>query len=229
VSLFFNRKSEEPSPSSGSPSTALIVAPSRGDASNSRISSPAASFPAPKASDLERQIRAVTWQHMSPQLAHAANLSLPELIDWTSGVTRLSTPQIEALARKMGLLDTPVTGVDAIRARLNVALKKRPDFTAHIEWPRGQKGEEELRAFAAGEDCLTLDELNKLAKEFWGLNFELDPETLLLRSTNTHATSLGCGPAPYTGGSNVPGINEKMIQSLQARRKELQTREANAG
>jgi hypothetical protein len=176
---------------------------------------------APKASELERQIRAVIWQHMSPALAHAAALSLPELIDWTSGVSRLTTPQIEALARKIGLIDTPVTDVDRIRARLNVELKKAQGF-GRLDWPGGAKGEDDLRGFIAGENCLTYDELNRLAKEFWGRNVELDRETAMLKSTAAPATPMGRGPDPWMGGSNVPAINEKVILSLQTRLRELE-------
>ena len=81
---------------------------------------------APKASrELEREIRREIWQHISPDLARSAGLSLPELIDWISGAARLSTPQIEAIARKMGLLDSPETGVDAIRKALVARMKRR--------------------------------------------------------------------------------------------------------
>jgi hypothetical protein len=149
---------------------------------------------APKATDLERQIRSQIWTCISPDLARAAGLSLPELIDWVSRVTRLSMAQVEALARKMGLLTTPRTGVDVIRDRLRAAMKKRLDFAAHIDWPRGQKGEEELRAFANGEDgALTYPEMGMLVREFCGSFVELDPQSLALKSTSPPATPL-CAP-----------------------------------
>jgi hypothetical protein len=127
-----------------------------------------------KASDLEREIRSVIWQHIGPDLARSANLSLPELIDWVSGVSRLSNPQIEALARKIGLLDTQETGVDIIRARLVAMMRERPTFD-WLDWPGGAKGEDHLRDFAAGANgVLTVKELNCLAREFFG-QVELDP------------------------------------------------------
>jgi hypothetical protein len=151
---------------------------------------------APKAGELEKQIRSVIWQHIGPELARSANLSLPELIDWISGATRLSNPQIEALARKMGLLDTPETGVDVIRARLQAVMRKRPTFD-WLEWPGGGKGEENLRDFAAGANgVLTVKELNFLAREFFG-KVELDPQTAMLRSNSPAPTSMGRGPDPY--------------------------------
>jgi hypothetical protein len=124
-------------------------------------------------------------------------LSLPELIDWVSGVSRLSTPQIEALGRKMGLIDTPYTGVDLIRDRLRIAMKKRAGSLAYLEWPGGGKGEDNLRAFVAGENCLTFDEMSRLAREFFGKNISLDPQTAMLRSDNTAAASMGVGPPPF--------------------------------
>jgi hypothetical protein len=206
VNLF--RKSE-PAPAAGGPSTAVAL-----------YQPPVQPSAAPKASDLERQIRAVIWQHISPVLAHAAGLSLPELIDWTSGVSRLTTPQIEALARHIGLIDTPVTGIDKIRARLVVELKRAQGF-GRLDWPGGGKGEDDLRSFIAGENCLTYGELNRLAKEFWQ-NVELDPETAELKSTAPPATSVGVRPPQWTSGSNVPWINEKAISRLQTRLRQLE-------
>ena len=179
---FFAKKAVEPP----APALAQLPAPS----------GPAiSSLPAPKATDLERDIRANIWGHISPGLAHAAGLSLPELVDWVHGVTRLSTPQIEALARRMGILDTPETGVDAIRARLVAVMRKRPTFE-WLDWPARGRGEDDLRAFAAGENCLTLAELNLLAKEFYG-KAEIDPQTAMLRSTAPEPTSMGRPPDPY--------------------------------
>ena len=157
---------------------------------------------------------------MSPALAHAAGLSLPELIDWVSGATRLSTPQIEAIARKMGLIDTPVTGVDKIRARLVVEMKRAQGF-GRLEWPGGGKGEDDLRSFVAGDNCLTYQDLNRLAQEFWQ-NVELDPETAELKSTAPPATPMGLVPGPWANGSNVPAINAKVVLSLQTRLRQLE-------
>ena len=152
---------------------------------------------APKASDLEKEIRSVIWQHISPELARTANLSLPELIDWISGVSRLSTPQIEALARKIGLIDTPETGIDRIRAKLVAMVRRRPTF-AWLDWPGGGRGEDNLRDFAAGANgVLTLNELNSLAREFWGKYAELDQQTLMLKSTAPAPEPLGRGPDPH--------------------------------
>ncbi len=174
---------------------------------------------APKASDLEREIRREIWQHMSPQLAHSAGLSLPELIDYVSGAARLSTVQVEALARHMGIIKTPPTDIDKIRARLNVELKKALGFS-RLEWPGGGKGDDDLRRFAAGENCLTYDELNRLAKEFWG-NVVLDPETAMLHGAP--ATPLCAGYTErWKGGSNVVGLNAKHILHMRQKLAELE-------
>ena len=164
---------------------------------------------APKATDLERQIRSQIWPVMSPDLARAASLNLAELIDWVSGASRLSTPQIEALARKMGLLDKPETGVDVLRAHLTVAMKRRIDFAQHIEWPGGGKGEDDLRNFAAGENCLTLPELNRLAREFLGRHVNLDPETALLRSTAPPPVRQGVHPPRWVPPATKPDYSHK--------------------
>ena len=85
-------------------------------------------LPAPRANNLEQDIRREIWQHMGPDLARAAGLSVPELLDFVSGVTRLSQPQLTALGRKMGLIVGAETGIDKLRAKLVAMMRKRTDF-----------------------------------------------------------------------------------------------------
>jgi hypothetical protein len=81
----------------------LVASEARQDRRQLALYSPeASSLPAPRQSDLEKQIRASIWSHMSPALAREANLTLSELIDWTSGVGRLSALQTTAIAMTMG-------------------------------------------------------------------------------------------------------------------------------
>jgi hypothetical protein len=157
---------------------------------------------APRASDLEKQIRSQIWLHMSPDLARSANLSLPELIDWISGASRLSQPQINAIARHMNLLDTPETGVDVLRKALAARMKTRINFD-WLEFPGGGRGEDNLRDFIAGADCLTLPELNILARDFYGKHTEVDPHTAMLKSNAPEPTPLGSGPGPYVRPVNA--------------------------
>ena len=175
---------------------------------------------APKASDLEREIRREIWQHMSPELAHAAGLSLAELIDFTSGVMRLSAPQIDALARKMGLIeDTPPTGIDLVRAHLRVAMKKWPNFSSHYEW---RHGDQALRDFLDG-GSLTHDQAEFLARAFWGEDVSIDPVTAELRRPVKVATPLTTLKFEnWSKGSNVPAINEMAAQNLRERLKALE-------
>ena len=151
---------------------------------------------APKATDLERAIRAVIWQHICPDLARAAGMSLPELIDAISGVARFTTPQIEALGRRMGIIDTPETGVDVLRKALAARMRTRANFD-WLEFPGGGRGEDNLRDFIAGADCLTLPELNILARDFYGKHTEVDPQTAMLKSNAPPPSPLGRGPGPY--------------------------------
>jgi hypothetical protein len=174
---------------------------------------------APRATDLERLIRREIWGVMSPELAHAAGLSLAELIDWVSGATRLSPPQIESLARRMGLIeDTPPTGIDLVRARLRVMMKKWSNFSSHFEW---RHGDQALLNFLEG-DSLPHDQAEFLARAFWGQDVSIDPVTAELRRPAKVATSAGVPPAPYSGGSNVPGINERTVATLRERLKQLE-------
>jgi hypothetical protein len=179
---------------------------------------------APRATELEKQIRSNIWSCMSPELAHAAGLSVAELIDYVSGVTRLSPPQIEALARKMGLIeDLPPTGIDLVRSKLRVMMKKWPNFVSHFEW---RHGDQALRDFLDG-GFLTLEQVNFLARAFYGDEVSVDPETAELRRPAQVVTCAGVPPGPHTGGSNVPGINEMAIQSLRAQLRQLEA--VNAG
>ena len=161
---------------------------------------------AQKATELEKQIRATIWSgHISPALAHAVGLSLAELIDFASGVTRLSAAQATVLAQKMGLIpDAPRTGVDAVRTRLVGLIKKRPtDFISVLDW-RG--GEKVLRDFVDGEVTLTLEELDHLAGHFWGKGVDLDPQTAMLRRPVSAEPTVVCSlrPEPWAAARIFP-------------------------
>jgi hypothetical protein len=166
-------------------------------------------------------VRAAVWGHLSPELARVAGLNVAQLLEWVSGARRLTPPQVMALARKIGVVDSPETGVDTLRAKLNATMKKRPNFD-WLDWPGGGRGADNLRDFAAGADCLTLEELNLLAREFFGKHVEVDPQTAMLKSNAPPATPMGVGPPQWTSGSNVPLINEKTILHLQARLRQLE-------
>ena len=144
---------------------------------------------------------------------------LAELIDYVSGASRLSPPQIDALARKMGLIeDLPPAGVDLVRARLRVMMRKWPNFVTHFEW---RHGDQALRDFLDG-GSLTLDQVNFLARAFFGEEVSVDPETAELRRPPKVVTSPGVPPGPWTGGSNVAGINAMAVQNLRTRLKALE-------
>jgi hypothetical protein len=178
---------------------------------------PSAALPA---GALEREIRREIWSHMSPELAHAAQLSLAELFDWTSGATRLSPPQIEALARKMGLIeDTPPTGVDLVRSKLRVMMKKWPSFVTHFEW---RHGDQALRDFLDG-GSLTHGQVEFLARAFYGEGVSIDPQTAELRRPVREAAPVSTLKFEnWSKGSNVPGINEMVTQNLRERLRQLE-------
>jgi hypothetical protein len=218
----FSRKSEP------TPSTALVPAPPQ------PLEPDDLARAAPKAGDLEKQVKAQIWTCMSPELAHAAGLSsVAGLVEWVSGITRLSTFQVEALARKMGILDTPVSGLEVIRQALAARLRRPPDWGPSrlnrapdrgveqgAENPSSAAHASRLRAFADGGE-IDLDTLNEFVREQWGPSSWYDPATDALRKRDT-ATATGPAPASYTGGSNVPLINERMIVTLKAQLKQLE-------
>ena len=158
----FARKSAEPAPSTA---VALYQPPAK----------PSAAQPA---GALEREIRSVIWQHMGPDLARSAGLSLSDLIDWVS-VARLSTFQVEAIARKIGILNTPVSGLDIIRqAMARLTQGQVPGWGAAGNRRRrlDTLGEEDalslrhhaaVQAFIAGDNAaLTLDEINEFIRHW---------------------------------------------------------------
>jgi hypothetical protein len=146
--------------------------------------------------ELEAAVRARVWPKISAQLAADANMSLDELLSALHGGA-FSTPQVEALARALDIQGAPpMTGVDVIRATLGRRLKRRGSFAAFINFPRGSAGEADLIAFAGGESCLTIEEMNLVAKAFFGVHAELDPATLMLTKGGPEPTSIGSGPPP---------------------------------
>jgi hypothetical protein len=205
------RKSAEPASSSAT--TAVVPYESRPQPSMG-----------PKATDLERRIRSQIWQHMSPELAHAADLTLAELIDFTSGATRLSKVQLEALGRKMGLLeDLPPTGIDLVRRRLRVMMKKWPNFVSHFEW---RHGEQALQNFLEG-DSLAHAQVEFLARAFFGDKVSIDPVTAELRWPANVAEPTGPPPPNHRGGSNVPSMNQMAIATYKRLIAELERVEAS--
>jgi hypothetical protein len=176
---------------------------------------------APPATDLERQIRREIWSCMSPELAHAAQLSLAELIDWVSGATRLSPPQIDALGRKMGLLeDTPPTGIDTVRAHLRVTLKRYgANFSSHFEW---RHGEQALRDFLDG-GSLTHAQVEFLARALIGKDVSIDPVTAELRRPPVVSTPLSTlAYEPWRRGSSIPRLNELGLAHARKKVRELE-------
>ena len=165
---------------------------------------------APKAGDLEREIRREIWQHMSPDLARAAGLSLSDLLDWTTGVLRLSPLQIEAIARKIGILNTPVSGLSIIRQAMERMTRgKFPSWGAagNRRHRKDTLGEEDglsmqhhaaVQAFIAGDDrALTLDEINEFVAH-WCMSDDAyyDPEADLLRRRDTATRLCTAYPPP---------------------------------
>jgi hypothetical protein len=98
----------------------------------------------------------------------------------------------------MGLIDTPESGVDRIRAKLDAVMRQRPAIVEWLDWPRGQRDEDRLRDFAAGANgVLTIPELNFLARAFFGRFVEVDPGTAMLKSNAPAPETIGRGPDPY--------------------------------
>jgi hypothetical protein len=114
--------------------------------------------------------------------------------------------------------DLPPTGIDLVRSKLRVMMKKWPNFVTHFEW---RHGEQALRDFLDG-GSLTHPQVEFLARAFYGERVSIDPVTAELRRPPVVAATMGRGPGPWTGGSNVPGINEMAIVHLRGRLKQLE-------
>jgi hypothetical protein len=180
---------------------------------------------APKATEIESLVRAAIWGKLSPEPGRVVGLTVPELLEFCAGARRLSSPDVMALARAIGVVNTPETGVDILRRTLTARMNKRVGFD-WLEWPGGGKGEENLRDFMAGADCLTLPELNHLCREFYGKHMIVDPDTAMLKSTAPPATPTGPPPPHHRGGSNVPSINQLTIATLKRQLTALEALEA---
>jgi hypothetical protein len=183
---------------------------------------------APKAGDLEREIRREIWQHMSPALAASAGLSLSDLLDWTTGVLRLSPLQIEAIARKMGILDTPVSGLAVIRQAMErLTNGKFPSWGAAGNRRRrlDTLGEEDslsmqhhaaVHAFIAGDDsALTLPEINEFVAHWC-----LTDKPITIR-----------GPMSFAGKTRPPSCaprSRRPLNAVRSRRLSDATRSGTA-
>jgi hypothetical protein len=184
---------------------------------------------------LEAEVRAVIWQKMSPELCAAADVSWSDLHDWIMGDrSRLTPLKLEAVARQLGLLTTPVSALGVIREALEVRLGQHscdwgpsrlnrvPDIGVNQgeENPSSAAHVARLRAFVNyGE--IDLDTLNGFVREKWGPSAYYDPEADLLCKRDT-AIPTGPPPGPWTGGSNVPGVNQLTIATLKRQLKALE-------
>jgi hypothetical protein len=63
-------------------------------------------------------VRAAIWGKLSPELGRVVGLTVPELLEFCAGARRLSSPDVMALARAIGVVNTPETGVDILRRAL---------------------------------------------------------------------------------------------------------------
>ena len=147
-------------------------------------------------------MRAAIWGKLSPELGRVVGLTVPELLEFCAGARRLSSPDVMALARAIGVVNTPETGVDILRRALTARMKKRVGFD-WLEFPGGGRGEDNLRDIMAGADSLTLSELNHLCREFYGKYTEVDPHTAMLKSNAPEPARLGSGPGPYVRPANA--------------------------
>ena len=165
---------------------------------------------APKAGELEREIRREIWQHMSPDLARSARLSLSDLIDFTTGVLRLSPLQLDAIARKMGIIDTPVSGLAVIREAMERATRgtfptwgaagnrRHRNDTLGEEDALSCRHHDAVQAFIAGDNsALTFAEIDEFLCHWRGTSDAYyDPEADPLCKRDT-ATAQGSGPPPF--------------------------------
>lgn len=134
--------------------------------------------PAPAATDVKRRIRSEIFHHLSPALANAAGLSsVAELLEWVSGSRRLSHQAITAVARKMGLVTAPSTGLDVLRDT-TAAWLRRSRFTKTTIDEIGADLQS-LSDFSEGRDCLSAPQLAAVAKLM--LDAAFDPSTNTLR------------------------------------------------
>jgi hypothetical protein len=163
---------------------------------------PEPSAPAPASPDLERKVRGEIWNHISPALAAAAGLSLPELLEFVSGARRLSHAQVTTLARRMGFVTAPATGLDVLRDMVVARLKQSALSKATLD----ELGLDRtaLAAFSEGSD-LPEPQLGALAKLFFDASF--DPVANVLKPLEPRpVTPLCAGYPPPAKGRPIEEI-----------------------
>jgi hypothetical protein len=179
---------------------------------------------------LEAEVRAAILQR--PELARLAGLSPQTVSDWIFGAARWSQFEVEEIARAIGLLTTPPSGLAVVRREMAGRIRRMgPDWgpsrlnrtpdrgvNQGEENPSGAAHASRVSAFVDGQDdALSLEEIN----EFLGPGRVYDPRLDQVQKVDT-ATSSGVPPGPWTGGSNVPLINEMVAQNLRERLKQLE-------
>lgn len=187
--------------------------------------------PSPRAT-LADEVRALLWPKMSPSLCAAVGVSWSDLSDWYFGASaRLTQPQLENVARHLGLL-TPVSALEVIREALEVRLRQRPcDWGASRNNRPPDRGVEQgaenpssaahvarLKAFVDyGE--IDIETLQEFVRERWGAGAWYDSEADAIRKRDT-ATRIG--PAPWSGKASSPETNERTIAWMRERLKQLE-------
>ena len=185
--------------------------------------------PAPRPT-LEAEVRAAILQR--PELARIAGLSPQTVSDWIFGAARWSQFEVEEIARAIGLLTTPASGLAVVRREMAGRIRgmgpdwgpsrfnRTPDRGVNQGEinPSGAAHASRVRAFVDGQDdALSLEEIN----EFLGPTRVYNPAVDQVQKVDT-ATSSGVAPGPWAGGSNVPGVNEMMIAHMRERLKQLE-------
>jgi hypothetical protein len=196
--------------------------------------------PAPRAT-LDAEIRAVIYQHMGRigELAAATGVPASNLSDWIFGDrSRLTPLQVEAVARAVGVLTTPVSGLAVIRAALEVRLSQSPvdwgpsrlnrvpdiGTTQDEENPSSAAHAARLRRFVDyGE--IDSETLQGFVAVRWGPAAYYDPETDAICMRDT-AEPMGPPPPRHRGGSNVPTMNQMAIATYKRLIADLEAREA---
>ena len=97
-------------------------------------------------------------------------------------------------------------GMDVIRARVR----------AQVRWPQSHAifarelhlSGDAINSFVAGADNLSSEQISAVL-DYLGMRATYDADVDLLVSTAAPPTSMGVGPSPWTGGSNIPGFVER--------------------
>jgi hypothetical protein len=158
----------------------------------------------------EQRARELAWNHLdNATTAAAAHMDLGEL---RAFIERRYFPTPEQTLKLLAAMQAPIGGLETIRRQMAARIHPYgpdwgPNQLNRPETPSSGAHARRVRAFVDGQDdALTAQDISEFLGPTRAYNPQLDRVETIDRAIPT-----GPPPGPWTGGSNVPSVNEMTI------------------